>query len=78
MSFGREEEGPCAYPAARFDSNTLAPQGEAVLQGWASVGVVLETEVWEGRGNPPSGRQDSREPVPGARHGADSGPPVQF
>lgn len=44
--------GPLRLPAARFDSKTLAPQGEAVLQGWASVGVVLETEVWEGRGSP--------------------------
>lgn len=39
--------GGYAYVAARFDSNTLIPQGEAVTQGWARLGVVLETEVWE-------------------------------
>lgn len=39
--------GSYAHAAARFDSNTLIPQGEAVTQGWARLGVVLETEVWE-------------------------------
>lgn len=54
--------GPLRLPAARFDSKTLAPQGEAVLQGWASVGVVLETEVWEGRGVPCQGGRTPGSP----------------
>lgn len=74
MQLGEGVGGPYPYLAARFDSNMLVPQGEVAIQGWARLGVVLETEVWEGVGG-----QGGRSPgslYPGTRHGADSGPQV--
>lgn len=35
------EWGPSAYLDARFDSSTLVPEGEAVIQGRARLGAVL-------------------------------------
>ena len=74
MQLGKGHWGPYTYLDAKFDSITLVPQGEAVIQEWTRLGVVLETEVLEGIGKSPSGRCRTQGSLyPGARHGADSG-----
>lgn len=56
MQLGKGHWGPYTYLDAKFDSITLVPQGEAVIQECTRLGVVLETEVLEEIGKSPSGR----------------------